>query len=180
MLRFGFIAGERRESIWPHDEAVGEIPAAAQLAFSADGEAEHLRPYVKPGQTPARIVFRTLTQDEASTVEVLSLQVAKLRAWEMAFRMGVDFPDAPETIGLATGGTGSKTERWRGFVVLSDGFVRALKAQYPGIVMFYGKLVFDSSFPSEPEKKASSPPPMPTLSVGSTEPAASSPAPGAA
>lgn len=179
-LQFGFIANSRRESIWPEDDALGEVPDAALEAFMLDGDATHLRPYVKASATPTRIVFRTLTQDEAATVDVLRLQVAPLRAWEMSFRMGVDFPDAPETFQLPEGGTAPKTEMWRGFVVLSDGFVRSLKSRYRNIASFYGRLVYNGSFPSEAEKKASSPPPTPTPSVGNTEPAASSPAPGAA
>jgi hypothetical protein len=169
-LKFGFIVGEVRESIWIEDPDLGDVPAAAAQAFAEDGEARHVEPYVRPGGKPTRIQFRPLTDDESATVKTLEMQTSLLRAYDMAFRMGCSFPDAPQVLtDAASGSTYPLVTKWQGHRVLSDGFVRHLKARYPAISTFYGRLIHAASFLTEAEKKASSPPPTPTRSVGGTE-----------
>lgn len=174
-LKFGYRAAEVRESIWIDDPAVGEVPQAAAEAFAEDGDAEHLRPYVKPGEKATRITFRTLSHDEAATIQTLEVQVSRLRAISMAFRMAVDFPDLGETIGQGSD-TYRRIELWKGYRILADGFVKALDEDCPGLSHFYGRLVYEASFPSEVEKKASSQPPTPTKSGGDTAPQTPAPA----
>jgi hypothetical protein len=156
-LEFGYRLGDTRESIWHQDAALEPIPPDVLEAWQADGEASHLRPYAKPGEEPTIITMRTLDQDQAHYVLGLYLGgdggPGLVRAWLAAFRLGVGF----EGIGEKIGGH-SVYVREHGFRMLAEPFVAYLARKYTGIVSFYGKLIYDSAFASESEKKASSPP----------------------
>lgn len=177
MLKLGYVAAEVRESLWPGDPAIDseKVSTAASEAFAEDGDASHLLPYVRAGAKPTRITFRSLSSDEAAMLTGLAVETNLFRAWEMAGRLAVDFPDLGDGVG-----DGRKLELWKGYRVLSDGFVRSLKREYPGMLSFYGRIVMTAATATEAEKKASSPLPTPPKSDGATEPAASESAPAGA
>jgi hypothetical protein len=103
------------------------------------------------------------------------------------FAIGVRFPEQQEETGRTASGerTQVMVRDQNGFVRLSTPFLNALGKQYPGLIDFYGMLVFAATFPSEPEKKASSPPSTskPSSAAGDTIPSTgdkpSEPAPAA-
>jgi len=163
-LRFGYRAGEKRDTIWIGDAALENVPQSAREDWQKDGDAVHLRNYATAGQ-PTTFTFRALTFTEAQYVRGMYDSASPGPSWElvvsMCFRMAVRFRDAPESFTLEpTGVTGLRsTERVAGMTVLSEGFANHMRCEYPGMVEFYGALIFAASQPSEPEKKASSPPP---------------------
>lgn len=173
-LRFGWKAHEVWESHWPKDPSFGEIPEGALQEWSETGDASPLRPYVKHG-TPTRITYRTLTLDETQFVRGvctpdawMTEQQALNRAVALCFRIGVDFPDEKPTYTDAGGAVKQKTVKEKGIRMLADEYSRALDAAYPGIVKFYGSLIFNAAFATEAEKKASSLQSTPSQSAPTT------------
>lgn len=165
-LSFGWKSNEVRESIWKDDSALQNVPAAALEEWKRDGDASHLRPYATNGE-PDVIRYRTLTlsQREVVAAQHNGEMDGAGRALILAFRIGVDFPSAPESFKVAQSNddgtqeevTVSRTVREKGIRMLAEPFVQYLETKHPGIVLFYGGLIFNGTFPSEPEKKASSP-----------------------
>ncbi len=183
-LSFGWRANDIRESIWSGDEALGEVSAAAMSAWNDDGDASHLRPFCTKGQ-PQIIRYRNLNPDEARAVQAFFLDPTGrldgiMRAKLMAFRIGVDF-EGKEEQGTPEGAKHSVIVRERGIRMLASPFVAELDRAYPGLVDFYGNLVLSSTFLTEKEKKASSPPSTPTPSLAAESTAAiTEPSPSAA
>jgi hypothetical protein len=174
-LRFGWRATEVRESIWREDEALGEIPAAAMASWREDGDASWLRPFCTKGQ-PQIINFRNLTPDETRVMQ--SYWVDPNNALEgyarcllMAFRIGVDFP-GKELQKTAEGTAFSIIVKERGLRMLAEPFVAQIGRDYPAMISFYGKLIYDASVATETEKKASSPLSTPTPSSAAESTAA--------
>lgn len=178
-LEFGWRANEVRESIWKGDSALGEIPTAAAQAWAEDGDASHLEPYVLHGK-PARITYRNLNADESRVMQAYFVDAVNpiqgyTRALLMCFRIGVNFPGLEEINDPS--GSGVKhgvIVNERGIRMLAEPFVQQLEITYPGIVGFYGRLIFDGSRTTEKEKKASSPPSTPTPSSEAASTAATS------
>lgn len=173
-LSFGFKALDVRESIWQGDDALANVPSAALEAWWEDGDATHLAPYAKNGE-PSKITFRNLTPDEMRIATGIGEGGGSSEAFArhtlMCFRIGVDFPDAPEKFPPDPNGVvHSKIVKERGIRMLSLGFVDFLERRYPGIVMFYGVLISKATLPTDAEKKASSPPstPRPSSAEAST------------
>jgi hypothetical protein len=174
-LRFGWRPTETRESIWREDEALGDIPAAALASWREDGDASWLRPFCTKGQ-PTLINFRNLTPDETRVME--SYWVDPNNALEgyarcllMAFRIGVDFP-GKERQRTPEGAEFSVIVKERGIRMLAEEFVSQIAKDYPAMIGFYGKLIYDASVATEKEKKVSSPPSTPTPSSGTASTAA--------
>ena len=174
-LSFGWRANDVRESIWMDDTAIprtaddkADIPAGALASWREDGDASHLLPYATVGQ-PTTILVRSLTPDEKPLVMAPMNGATTnfegyMRALLMCFRIGVSFKDAPETIETEDGLDHATSAKERGIRMLPLEFVASLQEKYPGMIEFYGDLVFRSSFLTELEKKASSPPSTPTPS----------------
>lgn len=185
-LKFGWVAREVRESIWREDAALGDIPAAAMDAWREDGDASHLRDYCTKGQ-PQIITYRNLTPDEIRVARSPWLDPSNVvegyaRVLLLCFRMGVDFVGT-ETLNDPDG-TGAKFSiivKDRGIRMLAEPFVTQLERDYPGMVAFYGALIWNGSTLTEPEKKASSPPSTPTpFSAEASTAATTAPSPSAA
>lgn len=175
-LSFGWRANDTRESIWREDTALQNVSAAALEDWKADGDASHLRKYATAGK-PSLITFRGLTPDEARMASArMADPSSPIESWGrgllMCFRIGVDFPDAPSTIrynykdadGNHQEGAAKRVVLERGIRMLASEFVAQLEHDYKGIVAFYGKLIYEATYPSEVEKKASSPQSMQTPS----------------
>jgi len=193
-LSFGWRANDIRESIWRDDPAIPrlaggkdpDVPAGVLASWAEDGDASHLMPFATQG-SPTIITFRSLTPDEKPVILAL-IQSAKgdegfMRAMLACFRIGVDFKGAPAAIPDADGTEHALSGKERGIRMLPLNFVAHLQDTYPGMIEFYGGLVFTSSFLSEFEKKASSPPSTPTPSSAAdstTDTTAPSAEPGAA
>lgn len=175
-LDFGWVANDVRESHWPDDRAFLEpdpdkegatrnrIPQPAREAWAEDGDASHLREYAVKGQDPVRITFRALNVGEKSLVaaklsdtlnETGSIRAALNQAHILAFRMGVDFPDLPLQWTDEAGASHRRIVRDSGVMMLAIPFVNALDGKYKDMVDFYGEKIFDATFPSVAEKKAS-------------------------
>ncbi len=169
-LNFGWVAGEVRESYWIDDPDLVNVTLSARADWEADGDASHLRPFVRPGGHPTLIRFRTLTSGEQVKVQSLIANLidnpieAFMLAYEMCFRIAVEFPELPAKVNDAGGAEHERLQLVKGTRMLADEWVRGLKQAYPGIVTFYGRRVYEASVPSEPEKKASSPPSIATPS----------------
>lgn len=174
-LKFGWVAQERRRSYWINDDALEGVSAQAREAWREDGDARHLEPFVRPGCKPTAIEFRTLSVDEAQYVRGMAADAgggmrALLTATAAAFRLACDFPDAPLTCDDGSGVQRNRIETVDGRKMLADGFVAALQQSSPGLVMFYGGLIFSASVLTDSEKKASSPRSTATQSGSTTEP----------
>lgn len=187
-LSFGWTAGDVREGIWSLDPALKDVPAQALDAWGDDGDAAHLRPYALNGE-PTIIRFRNLTCDEECIAKsYFALQDATPseaynRAALICFRIGVDFDGAPDEVQTPDGSKHKRIVRERGVRMLAEPFVANVKHAFPGLVEFYGGLIFRATYATELEKKASSPPvtPMPSSEAASmTATMEPSPAPGAA
>jgi hypothetical protein len=166
-LDFGWRANDVRETIWIEDSALVNVPPGVIDDWRADGDASHLRPYATAGQ-PEVFTFRTLTQDEAHYVRRFAegegdrpSMSALARVFLASFRIGVEFPTGPESLRDQAGARHSRTARERGIRMLNEEFVEYLARRYPGIVAFYGNLIFAATFATDAEKKASSPPSTP-------------------
>lgn len=163
-LSFGWRAKDKRESFWVDDPDLVDVSEAAREAWASDGDAAHLRPFVRPGGKPTRITMRPLTVDESRFVRGIMVDspgdgpVGGVRAAAWCFRIGVDFPDLPKVMGSSDGAERSRVETNHGIKMLAEWFVQELEASYPAIVDFYGVKVLTATFPTEQEKKASSPP----------------------
>jgi hypothetical protein len=184
-LSFGWRANDLRESIWKDDPALVGVPAGALDAWTEDGDASHLLPFATAGQ-PTIINFRALTPDEKPIVTAPMTDsdgngerlAGFSRSLILAFRIGVSFEGADESMGPdpETGAKRRIVAKERGIRMLAPEIVADLDAVYPGLVQFYGNLIFQASFLTETEKKASSPPSTPTPSsevastAGTTEP----------
>lgn len=159
-LDFGWRVNDKHETVWKGDGALLDVPAGALADWEKDGEAVHLLPFAKNGQAEV-FTFRALNLDEKRLMQGLYDEETSgyARMVLACFRIGVEFPGASEEYKReSTGQTGFRLwDRVKGIRMLSEPFVAALEARYPGIVEFYGKLIFSATFPSEPEKKASSP-----------------------
>ena len=174
-LSLGWKANDIRESIWRGDPALVGVPQGALDAWEVDGDATHLEPYATNGK-PTIVRFRSLSPDEKHVVtapmadaenQVEGYQRSLLRC----FRIGVSFDGVEEQSRGPDGERRRVTVRERGIQMMANEVVADLEIAYPGIVMFYGKLIFDSSFLTEAEKKASSQPstPMPSSAEESTK-----------
>lgn len=185
-LSFGWRASEVRESIWIGDPSLVNVSAAARAAWREDGDASHLRPFATAGQ-PSIITIRTLTPDEVRLAAgylgdegAVGDRGPYARAMLSAFRMAIDFPDAPEAFNTPDGARHERVVKERGTRMLANEFVTQLELSYRGIVAFYGDKILKASFATDAEKKASSPPSMPTRSgeagttPGSTAPPSTS------
>lgn len=166
-LRFGWRANDKRETIWLGDPALKDVPDSSSEDWRKDGDASHLRNFATAGQ-PTVFTFRALSFTEAEYVNGIYDQTMPSihLMFAACFRIAVRFTGAPETYTIeSTGQTGLKTiERVSGIPMLAEGFCQNLRFEYPGMVEFYGNLILNASRPTEPEKKASSPPPTPTPS----------------
>lgn len=167
-LRFGWRASDKRETIWREDPALRNVPEGVIEDWRKDGDASHLRPFATGGQ-PTVFTFRALSFMEAQYVDGLNTDASiagVMLQWAICFRLAVRFPDAPETYKVeSTGQQGLRSiERVAGMQMLSEGVCNFLRFEYPGMTEFYGMLIRQASVPSEPEKKASSPPPILTPS----------------
>lgn len=170
-LSFGWRANDTRESIWREDTALQNVSAAALEDWKVDGDASHLRKFATNGK-PTIITYRALNPDESRVAMALFFNSSNAlesysRATLICFRIGVDFKDAPATIKVNEGYETVEHDRVvkdKGLRMLSLEFVADLEAKYPGIVSFYGGLIYRATYPDETEKKASSPPSMPTPS----------------
>lgn len=190
-LTFGWKAAEVRESFWIDDPDLVNVSAAARQAWEEDGDASHLRDFIRPGGKPTRITFRVLNTAETRALAGLSVVHRDapidqtLQGWLRAFRLACDFPDWPTKVegppDPATGEhqTYDRIVTERGFRMLSERFVASVEAAQPGLVNFYGRLIVSASFATDDEKKASSQPSTPTPSTTPTESPATA-APGAA
>ncbi len=161
-LSLGWRANEIRESIWKGDPALEGVTAAALSAWEEDGDAGHLEPFVKHGQ-PTRLEFRNLNGDEIRYVrgpgfEASSIGGAVDRIWRLAFRIGINIVGMPVSIRDPEGIEHHTIVRQEGIRMLAGGLTDELERTYPGIVDFYGAMIFGASVPSDKEKKASSPP----------------------
>lgn len=166
-LSFGWKANDIRESIWKDDTTLrgpdgkSRVSAAALDAWRTDGDASHLRPFCE-GE-PQIITFRNLTIDEFELVrsffrgDAVEAETAISRAFLLCFRLGVDFGGKEDQIDV-DGARRKLIVRENGVRMLAEPFVAHLERAYPGIVGFYGGLIFNASMPSPAEKKASSPP----------------------
>jgi len=168
-LSLGWKANDIRESIWMKDPALRQpIPEGVLTAWREDGDASHLEPYLAGG-APTIIEWRALNADEKPIVQAPmtdaenNLEGAN-RAWLRCFRMAVRFKDAEESATGADGQSHRMMVKEKGIWMLSLGFVDHLIDTYPGMMEFYGHLVFMASFLGDAEKKASSPPSTPTPS----------------
>lgn len=167
-LSFGWRASDVRESIWKGDSALVDVPAGALSAWQEDGERGHLEPYCKNGQ-PTIIYFRPLTTDEKLVAMGPMANGERgtedyLRTLILCFRIGVTFADVEESIKTPDGDTRKMIVRERGTRMLAEPVVADIEAKYPGMTVFYGRLIHEASFLTGDEKKASSPPAMPTQS----------------
>lgn len=184
-ISFGWKANDVRESIWRDDDALTNVPGAALEAWKEDGDASHLRPYALHGQ-PTLISFRTLNPDESRIAQAYFYQgdnalESYTRATLICFRIGVDFIGAPDMVGTTDGVLHHRIVKERGVRMLAQEFVSAMETSQPGIVSFYGGLIYRATWPTETEKKASSPPSTQTPSSAAestTATMAPSPAPG--
>ncbi len=154
-LSFGLKKKDTRDGIWKGDPALQNVPVEVVSLWEKDGQACHLEQFATNGKAEV-FKFRALRIDETRGLIKQGMTVAQ--AWLECFRLGVRFPGAGETVNMGDG----VSERIvspdvTGFPKLALGFVEYLEENYPGIVDFYGGLIFAASFPSEPEKKASSP-----------------------
>lgn len=184
-LSLGWRANEVRESIWVGDPSLVNIPDGALEAWRIDGDASHLEPYATNGE-PTTILWRALTVSEQAYVRNPMYgnnsegeRMAGLeRAVILSFRIACSFKGAGESMGQdpETGAKRKIVVNERGFWMLSEAVVADLDKVFPGLIAFYGHLVFAASFLSEVEKKASSPPSIQTPSsaegstVATTEP----------
>lgn len=188
-LSFGWKANDVRESFWIDDPDLVNVSAQARQAWLEDGDASHLRPFIKPGGKPAVITFRPLTLEESRSVQALGIELqdspyeALTRSYLLAFRIAVDMPEAPIKIAAGqdkeTGETiyRERVVRDKGYRLLAKEFVDHLERAHKGIVSFYGRMIWEATFATESEKKASSPPSTttPSSETGETPPATESP-----
>ena len=169
-LGFGYKKRERRWSIWKNDPALEAVSEEALTAWRKDGDASHLRPFVKPGQTPSEIIFRSLTTDQKARVQLLLEQrrddttEAFAACYHLAFRLGVELPAVPSQIPDADGVLHDKMTNERGLALLAEEVLDWYDDSWPGLTLFYGALIFWASFASDAEKKALSLPSTPTPS----------------
>lgn len=188
-LSFGWRANDVRESIWMDDPAiprkwvkrrdkdgkevdveVADIPAGALDAWREDGDASHLQPYATLGD-PTIIRFRSLTPDEKHivtapmTVEDTAGVTGYMRMLLLCFRIGADFDAAAEQITDADGVKHKLIGKAWGTRMLAEPLVADIEERYPGLVYFYGRLIYDASYLTHIEKKASSPPSTATPSL---------------
>ncbi len=175
-LDFGWRSPDIRETIWQEDSALANVPPSARDEWSRDGDASHLVPCATTGK-PDVSTFRSLNQDEANYVRRFAegegdtpSMSALARVFLASFRIGVDFPSGPESIRDFAGARHPRTVREKGIRMLSEGFCEHLARRYPGIVSFYGNLIFSATFATVAEQKASSPPSMPPPSSAETAP----------
>jgi hypothetical protein len=175
-LSFGWRANDIRESIWKDDPAIPrlvggnapDVPAGVLASWQEDGDASHLLPFATHG-SPTIITFRSLTPDEKPVILALMQSAVNkdegfMRAMLACFRIGVDFKGAPAAIPDSDGVDHALSGKERGIRMLPLNFVGYLQDNYPGMIEFYGGLVFQSSFLGDAEKKASSQPSTPTPS----------------
>jgi hypothetical protein len=159
-LDFGWRANDTRDTIWREDTSLVNVPSGALSDWNRDGDASHLLPYAKNGK-PEVFTFRALSLDESRYVLGILMDGAATswpRALLYCFRIAVDFPQAPEKFTDSSGKDNGRSTRVHGIRMLADPFCFALEVKYPGIIAFYGQLIYAATFPSEAEKKASLPP----------------------
>ena len=167
-LSFGWRPNDVRESIWIGDPALVNVSAAARAAWKEDGDASHLRPFQANGQA-TKITFRNLTPDEARMASAYWYEAANnVESWGRAtlvcLRLGVDFPGESEELATPDGVRHARTVKERGARMLAPELVSDLEERYPGMVAFYGGLIYRATYPQDDVKKASSPPVTPTPS----------------
>ncbi len=189
-LSFGWRANDTRESIWRDDTALQNVSAAALEDWQTDGDASHRRKFATAGQ-PTIVTFRALTPDESRVAMAMffgsnNALESYTRATLICFRIGVDFKGAPDKIrynyrdehGTPVEGEADRIIKEKSLRMLASEFVADLETRYPGIVGFYGGLIYRATYPDEVEKKASSPQSMQTpSSAAEPQPTAATTAP---
>ena len=160
-LTFGWCKTEVRESIWIDDPALEGVSEAAREAWEEDGDASHLRPFVKVGK-PTVIEFRSLTSDE--TRKVMAMLTAAdveneggARAALLCFRIGCNFPGM-RFVTDVEGATHDMIVKEHGCRMIAAEACAAFDKAYPSMAQFYGLKIFAASFATDAEKKASSQP----------------------
>ena len=160
MLDFGWKVNEERDGAWIDDPALIGVTDAAKADWRKDGAAAHLLPFVKNG-TLTIIKFRALNADE---VRFVRRHAADGMAPPMenvildCFAMGARLPSMAEAGKTGAGETlETMTRDASGFHRISIPTLNAIDQRYPGLISFFGTRIFEASFASEPEKKASSP-----------------------
>lgn len=162
-LDLGYEVGEERESIWIKDPALGDVPEFARAEWMKDFDAAHLRPYVINGK-PTIIKIRSLTPSEVRWMRSFFGMPSDV-AYLECFRIAVRLEGAPEVGETSSGKKVPTVVREGKFLKLSDEFCRSLDKRYTAeFAEVYGAVAFSMTFPSEQEKKASSPPSTPSQS----------------
>ncbi len=177
---FGWEPNDERESCWPWEACFYElasdggpgsyrVPSAALEAWKGDLDASHVRDYARPGTVPSRITFRNLSTMEAAYVDGQNLSApgvaGALLAATAAFCLAVDFPDEPLEQTDPRGAVHRRRVKVGGFTMLADWFTRAVDKRFGSMISTFGYHVWLASKATEPEKKASSPPPTRILSA---------------
>jgi hypothetical protein len=144
---------------WRGDPALLGVPDAVIASWRQDGGAAHLRPYAKNGDLTI-ITIRDLNADEERYMSRFAMNGFLLRniAYE-CFALAARFKGQAESQRMPDGTEVEAIERdANGFLRLSTTFMNGIDRANPGLVDFFGMLIFNASFPSEAVKKASSPP----------------------
>ena len=159
MLDFGWKLNEERDGAWIEDPALIGVTESAKADWRKDGAAAHLLPFAKNG-TLTIIKFRALNADEVRFVRRLFVDGAAPMENVVldCFALGARLPSMPEA-GRSPAGeqVATMARDAYGFHRISMPTLNALDRRYPGIISFFGMRIFEATFPSEPEKKASSP-----------------------
>ena len=164
-LDFGYRVNDERDGIWIGDPALMAVPESAVTDWEKDGIAAHLLPYAKNGQ-PSILKFRALNFREDRYVRRhFGMGVGGALIAAECFALAVRFPDMQEVATARNGTKVSTMERRGDFTVLSDAFLQHLDEKLPGLINFFGNLIFEATYPSLAEKKASSPPSTETPSL---------------
>jgi len=181
-LTLRYTKGRTRDCAWIGDPALLDVPETAKADWRKDGAAAHLRPFAKNGDLTV-ITIRDLTPSEVRYVKRHVYTGASVESmYYDCFVLAARFKGAPEAQAMPDGTTEGMLERnGDGFVTLSDAFITGLDHEHPGLVTFFGELIFGNTWPKAVEKKASSPPSTetPSSAAGDTSPSTEggSPAP---
>lgn len=162
------------DGAWPEDPAFKDVPPEVLAEWAKDGQALHLMPYAKNGE-PTVFQWRALDGDARRFARsFLDGEGTVSRMFAVCFRLGAEFKagDGEDfRVELPSGevATGMQRTVKEGHLrMLAKEFVDALDINYPGLVDFYGALIWQASVPSVQEKKASSPPSTPQKSTSDT------------
>lgn len=165
-LNIGFRPKRVQDCAWIGDPALAEVPEAAKADWRKDGAAAHLLPYAKNGELTI-IKIRDLHASESRYMQrYIGAQVLVRNLFYECFALGARFKGQAEQQQMPDGSKAvSMVRDANGFLRLSDEVMDGLEVTYPGLIDFFGELIFTASFPTEAEKKASSLPSTGTLSL---------------